>query len=87
MLAVTAVVIAVHASGYGVRRLFPDSRLLRNAAWLNAFALPEMALAFLAGLIAWQLYVGRRSAGSPNSRCAPLSIPRVCGQRSPKAFD
>lgn len=67
VLAVTAVVIAVHASGYGVRRLFPDSRLLRNAAWLNAFALPEMALAFLAGLIAWQLYVGaslRRFADS-----------------------
>ena len=48
-----------------------DSSRIRDccaiAAWLNAFALPEMALAFLAGLIAWQLYVGaslRRFAGS-----------------------
>lgn len=74
VLAVTAVVIVVHASGYFVRRLVPDSRELTNAAWLNAFALPEMALAFLAGLIGWQLYVGsslRRFAGSLTSPAEP----------------
>ena len=74
VLAVTAVVIVVHASGYLVRRLVPDPPELTNAAWLNAFALPEMALAFLAGLIGWQLYVGsslRRFAGSLSSPAEP----------------
>ena len=83
VLAVTAVVIVVHASGYLVRRLVPDSRELTHAAWLNAFALPEMALAFLAGLIGWQLYVGSSLQRFARSLSSPPS-PKLCVQRSPK---
>ena len=58
VLAVAIAGIVVLAIAIVVRRLSPDSRLLAVLRWVDAFALPAMALAFVAGLLRWRLYVG-----------------------------
>jgi len=58
VLAVAVAGLVLLAVGVVVRRLTPGSPLLSVCRWLGAFALPAMALAFLAGLLRWRLYVG-----------------------------
>ena len=77
VLAIAIAVIALPAGGLLLRRVAPGSPLLPTAAWLNAFVLPAMAVAFLAGLMRWQLYVGaslRRFAASVSSPAAPEGV-------------
>ncbi|MFZ0975702.1 MAG: histidine kinase [Solirubrobacteraceae bacterium] len=77
VLAVAAAGIGVTAVGLVVRRFAPGSPALAVSRWLTAFALPAMALAFLAGLVRWRLYVGaslRRFAASIGSPAGPGGV-------------
>ena len=73
VLGVAVVVLVVRAGGLLLRRVEPESSALHVAAWLTAFALPVMALGFLAGLMRWRLYVG----ASLRRFAASLSLPGV----------
>jgi signal transduction histidine kinase len=58
VLAVAVAGIALTALGLVIRRVAPGSAALDVLRWAVAFALPAVALAFLAGLLRWRLYVG-----------------------------
>jgi signal transduction histidine kinase len=57
VLAVAAAGVTITCLGLGVRRVDAGSHILDVVTWLMAFALPAVALAFLAGLVRWRLYV------------------------------
>jgi signal transduction histidine kinase len=46
-------VLALATTG---RRVAPESQILEISAWLIAFALPGLAVAFLVGLVRWRLF-------------------------------
>ncbi len=58
VLAVAVAGIVLTALGFVIRRFAPGSPALDVLRWAVAFALPAIALAFLAGLLRWRLYVG-----------------------------
>ena len=58
VLAVAVAGIALTALGFVIRRVAPGSAALDVLRWAVAFALPAVALAFLAGLLRWRLYIG-----------------------------
>jgi signal transduction histidine kinase len=77
VLAVAAIGLLVTAFGLAVRHFDPGSPVLPVTRWLAAFALPAIALAFLVGLVRWQLYVAaslRRFAASIGSSAGPGEV-------------
>ena len=46
-------------AGFVARQIDPAARAVEIVAWLIAFAVPAIALAFLAGLLRWRLFAGR----------------------------
>jgi hypothetical protein len=79
VLAVAATGIALTAFALAVRSSVPGSPPLSVSRWVAAFALPAMALAFLAGLLSWRLYVGASLARFTASLSSP---PRAGGVRA-----
>jgi signal transduction histidine kinase len=59
VLAVAVARLLVYVLGFGVRRVDPDSPLLAAIAWTIALLVPAMAVAFLIGLLRWQLFSAR----------------------------
>ena len=59
VLAVAVARLLVYVVGFGVRRADPDSPLLAATAWTIALLVPAMAVAFLIGLLRWQLFSAR----------------------------
>jgi signal transduction histidine kinase len=59
VLAVAVARLLVYTLGFGVRRADPDSPLLAAIAWAIALLVPAMAVAFLIGLLRWQLFSAR----------------------------
>ena len=61
----------------GVRLAWPGTVLVEVMAWLVAFTVPAMAVAFLIGLMRWWVYVGaslRRLAARLRSPLAPQEL-------------
>jgi signal transduction histidine kinase len=59
VLAVAVARLLVFIVGFGVRRADPDSPLLGAIGWTIALLVPAMAVAFLIGLLRWQLFSAR----------------------------
>jgi signal transduction histidine kinase len=59
VLAVAVARLLVYIVGLGVRRADPDSPLLGAIGWTIALLVPAMALAFLIGLLRWELFSAR----------------------------
>ena len=59
VLAVAVARLLVYILGFGVRWADPDSPLLGAIAWTIALLVPAMAVAFLIGLLRWQLFSAR----------------------------
>ncbi|HEU4658726.1 MAG TPA: histidine kinase [Capillimicrobium sp.] len=55
-LAIAMLRAALLAAAIAVRAVDPDAPGLEAVAWLLALALPALALAFLAGLLRWQIF-------------------------------
>jgi signal transduction histidine kinase len=58
VLAIAATRLIVYAGGFAVRRADVDSAVLGAFAWTIALLMPAMAVAFLIGLLRWQLFAG-----------------------------
>jgi signal transduction histidine kinase len=56
VLVVAVARLLVYTAGFGVRRADPDSPLLDAIAWTIALLVPATAIAFLIGLLRWQLF-------------------------------
>jgi signal transduction histidine kinase len=56
VLAVAVARLLVYTAGVAVRRVDPDSPLLDAIAWTIALLVPATAVAFLIGLLRWQLF-------------------------------
>jgi signal transduction histidine kinase len=63
VLAVAVARLLVFSVGVGVRRVDPDSPMLAAIAWTIALLVPAMAVAFLIGLLRWQLFSARALEG------------------------
>ena len=57
VLAVALVRFVAFAVLLGVRRIAPESDFVRIALWSLSLSIPLMAAAFLAGLMAWRLFI------------------------------
>jgi signal transduction histidine kinase len=58
VLAIAVTRFLVYAGGFALRRADPDSAVLGAFAWTIALLVPAMAVAFLIGLLRWQLFAG-----------------------------
>jgi signal transduction histidine kinase len=59
VLAVAAARLVVYATGVATRRADPTSPIIDDLAWIVALLVPTMAVAFLIGLLRWQLFTAR----------------------------
>ena len=59
VLAVAVARLLVYIAGLAVRRADPDSPLLSAFGWTIALLVPAMAVAFLIGLLRWELFSAR----------------------------
>ena len=59
VLAVAVARLLVYVVGIGVRAADPGSPLLASIAWTIALLVPAMAVAFLIGLLRWELFSAR----------------------------
>ena len=57
VLGVALLRFAAFAVLLGVRRVAPDSEAVRVSLWSLSLAIPLLAVAFLAGLMAWRLFI------------------------------
>ncbi len=63
VLAVACFRVGAFAGALAARRIWPDSGLHEVSVWLLTLAVPLTALAFLAGLARWWLFIARSTQG------------------------
>jgi signal transduction histidine kinase len=83
VLAVGVARLVLLAVGITARSLDPTLPALRVVAWLLALAVPAMALAFLFGLVTWQVFGGRalqRLASSLGAIPDAMALRKVLGE-------
>ena len=86
VLAVALFRLGVFALSQAGRRVDPDSPLVAIGTWALALTVPLLALAFLAGVWRWRLFMAAAMQRLA-TRCGRIPGRRPCARRSPIAFD
>jgi signal transduction histidine kinase len=83
VLAVGIAHVALLGVGFSVRQADPTTWPAEVAAWSLAFVMPAIALAWLVGIVRWQLFAGRtlqRLAERISATSDPAALRRALGQ-------